>query len=515
MSGAPDILVIGSGMGGGALTYGLKDGDARVLVVERGERLPREPANWSVEEVFGRRRYRSVDCWLDRDGRPFNPGIHYYVGGNTKVYGAAMVRLRREDFGELAHAGGVSPAWPISYDELEPWYGLAERMMDVHGAAGADPTEPPRSSAYPRPPIAHDPAIASLADRLERQGLHPFPLPAAIDQGPAGTCIRCRTCDGFPCRLGAKGDAETRCIDPALRSRRVSLRTGVKVRRLLTTPDGRRVDGVETETADGVEVLRAGTVVVACGAVQSAALLLRSANPRHPRGLANGSDQVGRNYMAHNPTALMAVDPRRRSDVVYQKSLAVNDFYFGAPDYRWPMGNVQMLGKLQAGMLTAALPLVPGAAMRWLAERSIDWYVCSEDLPEAKNRVTIEPDGRIRLSYRPNNLDGHERLVRRLARLMRKLGYPIVLTRRLGLETTSHQCGTVRFGTDPATSVLDPLCRAWEVENLYVVDGGFFPSSAAVNPALTIAAQALRVARHLLGASELARKAELQGPAHV
>jgi choline dehydrogenase-like flavoprotein len=201
--------------------------------------------------------------------------------------------------------------------------------------------------------------------------------------------------------------------------------------------------------------------------------------------------------------------------VVYQKSLAVNDFYFGAPDYRWPMGNVQMLGKLQAGMLTAALPLVPGAAMRWLAERSIDWYVCSEDLPEAENRVTIEPDGRIRLSYRPNNLDGHERLVRRLARLMRKLGYPIVLTRRLGLETTSHQCGTVRFGTDPATSVLDPLCRAWEVENLYVVDGGFFPSSAAVNPALTIAAQALRVARHLLGPGELARKAELQGPAHV
>jgi choline dehydrogenase-like flavoprotein len=153
--------------------------------------------------------------------------------------------------------------------------------------------------------------------------------------------------------------------------------------------------------------------------------------------------------------------------------------------------------------------------MRWLAERSIDWYVCSEDLPDPQNRVTIEPDGRVRLSYRPNNLEGHERLVRRLARLMRKLGYPIVLTRRLGLETTSHQCGTVRFGTDPATSVLDPLCRAWEVENLYVVDGGFFPSSAAVNPALTIAAQALRVARHLLGAGELARKAELQGPAHV
>jgi choline dehydrogenase-like flavoprotein len=516
MSGSPDILVIGSGMGGGALAYGLKGGDARVLVVERGERLPREPENWSVEEVFGRRRYRSVDTWLDRDGRPFNPGIHYYVGGNTKVYGAAMVRLRREDFGELAHPGGVSPAWPITYDELEPWYGLAEQMMWVQGEAGCDPTEPPRSSAYPRPPIAHDPAIARLAGRLAREGLHPFPLPAAIDQGPSGTCIRCRTCDGFPCQLGAKGDAETRCIDPALRSRQVTLRTGVKVRRLLTTPDGRRVDGVEAETPDGVQILRAGTVVVACGAVQSAALLLRSANARHPRGLANGSDQVGRNYMAHNPTALMAVNPVRKNDVVYQKSLAINDFYFGAPDYPWPMGNVQMLGKLQAGMLTAALPLVPNAVMHWLAERSVDWYVCSEDLPDRENRVAIEPDGQIRVSYRPNNLDGHDRLVRRLGRVMRRLGYPIILTRRLGLETTSHQCGTVRFGNDPATSVLGPLCRAWEVENLYAVDGGFFPSSAAVNPGLTIAAQALRVARHLLQAEGVtAREIELRRPAHV
>jgi choline dehydrogenase-like flavoprotein len=256
--------------------------------------------------------------------------------------------------------------------------------------------------------------------------------------------------------------------------------------------------------------------VVACGAVQSAALLLRSANARHPRGLANGSDQVGRNYMAHNPTALMAVDPLRKNDVVYQKSLAINDFYFGAPDYPWPMGNVQMLGKLQAGMLTATLPLVPGAAMRWLAARSIDWYVCSEDLPDPENRVTLEPDGQIRLSYRPNNLDGHERLVRRLAHLMRSLGYPVILTRRLGLETTSHQCGTVRFGGDPASSVLDPLCRAWEVDNLYVVDGSFFPASAAVNPALTIAAQALRVAQHLLRAGgQSVGQTEREGIAHV
>lgn len=491
----PDILVVGAGMGGGALAYGLKGCGLRVHVLERGGHLPREPENASVAEVFHARRYRSVDVWTDGAGKPFNPGIHYYVGGNTKVYGAAMMRLRERDFEDLEHEDGLSPAWPISHADLEPFYARAEAMMGTRGEAGADPTEPPHKAPYPHRPIPHDPGIARLVEGLERQGLRPFPLPVSIQQGEGGACRRCMTCDGFPCPHDAKGDAENRCLRPALLSGNVTLETGARVLRLLSSEDGRRIAGVEVETKGEVTVRRAPFVVLAAGAVNSAALLLRSAAGRHPDGLANGSGQVGRNYMAHNPTAVMAVG-LGRTGVAYQKTLAVNDFYFGMPGYAWPMGNLQMLGKLQAGMLTAETPYVPRAVMAALARRSFDWYAMSEDLPDPDNRVVLD-GGTIRLAYRRNNMGPHRRLVREVGRIMRRLGAPLVLTKWLGLQTTSHQCGTVRFGSDPATSVLDPFCKAWDLDNLYVVDGGFFPSSAAVNPALTIAAQALRVADHL------------------
>jgi choline dehydrogenase-like flavoprotein len=495
MRSDPDILIVGAGMGGSALAYALKDTGLRIHVLERGGYLPREAENSSVEEVFHRKRYRSVDVWTDAKGQPFNPGIHYYVGGNTKVYGATMMRLRERDFGELEHEDGVSPAWPISYAELEPYYARAEIMMGTRGATGADPTEPPHSAGYPFPPIPHDPGIATLVSGLEGQGLHPFPLPVSIQQGGGGACVRCMTCDGFPCPYDAKGDAENRCLRPAMLSGRVTLETDVRATRILTSQDGRAVTGVEVEGPGEISVRRAPIVVLAAGAINSAALLLRSATDKHPRGLANGSDQVGRNYMAHNPTAVMAVSPKR-TEVVYQKTFGVNDYYFGMPGYEKPMGNLQMLGKLQAGMLTASIPYVPRRVMDAVARRAFDWYVMSEDLPDPENRILL--DGRtIRLVYRQNNLKPHRRLVREVGRIMRGLGSPLILSKWLGLQTTSHQCGTVRFGTDPAASVIDPYCKAWELDNLYVVDGGFFPSSAAVNPALTIAAQALRVGDHL------------------
>jgi choline dehydrogenase-like flavoprotein len=496
MTTDPDILIIGAGMGGSALAFALKDSGLRVHVLERGGYLPREPENASVDEVFFRKRYRSVDVWKDADGKEFNPGIHYYVGGNTKMYGGAMMRLRERDFEDLEHEDGLAPAWPIRYGDLEPYYTRAEVMMGTRGQAAADPTEPPHSQPYPFPPIQHDPGIADLARGLERQGLKPFPLPVSMQQGGGGACVRCMTCDGFPCAYDAKGDAENRCLRPALMSGNVTLETHVKVRRLLTSPDGRTVTGVEVEAKGGVEIRRAPIVVLAAGAINSAALLLRSATDRHPRGLANGSDQVGRNYMAHNPTAVMAVG-LKPTGVTYQKTIAVNDYYFGMPGYDKPMGNLQMLGKLQAGMLTASIPFAPRAAMDMLARRSIDWYVMSEDLPDPNNRVTLD-GSTIKLAYKQNNMGPHLRLVREISRIMRRLGSPLILTKWLGLQTTSHQCGTIRFGSDPATSALDPLCKAWEVDNLYVVDGGFFPSSAAVNPALTIAAQALRVGDHLM-----------------
>jgi len=495
MRSDPDILIVGAGMGGSALAYALKDTGLRIHVLERGGYLPREAQNSSVDAVFHQKRYRSVDVWTDEKGQPFNPGIHYYVGGNTKVYGATMMRLRERDFEDLEHDGGVSPAWPVTYGDLEPYYTRAEIMMGTRGETGADPTEPPHSGAYPHAPIPHDPGIANLVRGLEGRGLHPFPLPVSIQQGGGGACVRCMTCDGFPCPYDAKGDAENRCLRPALLSGNVVLETDAKVLRILISPDGRSVTGVEVEAPGEVSIRRAPIVVLAAGAINSAALLLRSATDRHPRGLANGSDQVGRNYMAHNPTAVMAVSPKR-TEVSYQKTFGVNDYYFGMPGYEKPMGNLQMLGKLQAGMLTASLPFVPRPVMDALARRSFDWYVMSEDLPDPENRVLL--DGRtIRLIYRQNNMRPHRRLVREVGRIMRGLGSPLILSKWLGLQTTSHQCGTVRFGNDPATSVLDPYCRAWELDNFYVVDGGFFPSSAAVNPALTIAAQALRVGDHL------------------
>jgi choline dehydrogenase-like flavoprotein len=422
------------------------------------------------------------------------------VGGNTKVYGAALPRFRNQDFSNLEHEGGISPAWPVTYEEFEPYYCRAEQMLLVHGEPGTDPTEPPRSAPFPFPAVPHEPYIEDLKRRLERQGLHPFFLPLGIDLRQDGKCIRCKTCDGFPCKVNAKADAEISCVRPALASENIELMTRAFVRRLITGPSGKRVTEVEIER-DGESLrISADTFVVSCGAVNSAALLLRSASSLHPNGLANSSRLVGRNYMVHNNTALMAVHPFRVNPTTFQKTMAVNDFYFhGEEDYRFPLGNLQLLGKLQAGMLTANQRWVPKPILREFAKRSVDWWVMTEDLPDPENRIILGSGGRIEVRFRPNNLRAHERLIQAARGMLRRAGYPIVITQRMGIETNSHQCGTARFGTDPAKSVLDPFCRSHDVTNLFVVDSAFFPSSSAVNPALTIAAQALRVADHLLG----------------
>jgi len=493
-----DIVIVGSGAGGGALAYALHDSGLRILLVERGDFLPQEPQNWSPEAVFDQQRYKASEEWEDvQTGAMFRPGVHYFVGGNTKVFGAALPRLRREDFGALEHHEGISPAWPISYDDLEPYYAQAEHLYRAHGSIGDDPTEPWRSSPYPYPAVPHEPYIEEVITRLRQQGLRPYALPLGIDLRPGGRCIRCKTCDGFPCQVQAKSDAEVRCVRPALSSPHVELLTHAYVERLLTDQSGRRVTGIAIKQGTSRREVQAAVVVVSCGAVNSAALLLRSANTAHPHGLANSSGLVGCNYMVHNNTALMAVHPTKRNATVFQKTIALNDFYLRGDDWPYPMGNIQLLGKLQAGMLTADQPLAPRPVLREIANRSLDWWVMSEDLPQRDNRVTLALSGAIRIHWRPNNLSAHIRLVRRARRIMREAGYPLVLTRRMGIETNSHQCGTLRFGQDPATSVLDPHCRAHDIENLYVVDGSFFPSSTASNPALTIIAQSLRVGEHL------------------
>jgi choline dehydrogenase-like flavoprotein len=406
--------------------------------------------------------------------------------------------MRQEDFGAIEHEGGTSPAWPISYDDIEPYYARAEEWYLAHGEAGLDPTEPYRSTPYPFPPVPSDPYMLDLAEKFRNQGLHPYPLPLGLNYHANGTCIRCRTCDAFPCPLGAKADSHTCGILPALNDPNIELWTGAFARHLLTDGSGRSVVAVEVERNGEMLQISAGTVVVACGAVNSAALLLRSANAMHPDGLANRSGQAGRNYMVHNNAVLMAVHPTMINGTVVQKSFSINDFYFRGPGFPYPLGNLQPVGKVQTAMLQAAMKRAPARLLTQLAARSTDWWVMSEDLPDPENRVTLGTNGRIRVHWKANNLVTHRKFIDTAKDLFRNAGYPLVVTKTMGIETNSHQVGTIRFGHDPATSVLDQYCKAHGLHNLYVVDASFFPSSTAVNPALTIMAQAIRVAEHIV-----------------
>ena len=489
-----DVVIIGSGMGGGTTAHALARRGVDVLVLERGERLPREPENWSPRAVFVERRYKPAERWLDGAGRGFAPGVHYVVGGSTKVYGASLPRFREQDFTAVEHEDGISPAWAFSYADLEPYYGDAEQMYRVHGTTGEDPTEPWRSSAFPYPALEHEPYIAELAARLRAQGVSPSANAMGVDRRVGGTCVRCATCDGFPCKLGAKSDAETCGIDPALATGNARLLTGVRVRRIVTDGSGLRVDHLVADDGHGTVKVTGAKFILAAGAVNSAALLLASADDKHPRGLANSSDQVGRNFMMHNNAHIVAVDLNRENDVTFQKTLSVNDWYHDG-GHGYPLGSMQLIGKVQGLMMKAAAPRgVPGAVLNQVARRSVEWLIMAEDLPSRDSRVTVDGAGRITTARVARGVRTHRRLLERAKRLLRSVGYDAIFTQQFDISMNSHQCGTVVSGTDPATSVLDPWCRTHDIENLWVIDGGFFPSSAAMNPALTIAAQALRVA---------------------
>lgn len=512
-----EVIIIGTGAGGGTLAWRLAPSGKRILLLERGDYVPREKENWSTKAVNQEGRYQTKEVWSDREGRPLHPHTNYWVGGNTKFYGAALFRLRAEDFGEIRHHGGLSPAWPISYDELEPYYSEAEQLYQVHGERGVDPTEPPAGAPYPWPAVSHEPRIQELSDDLAAQGLKPFhtPLGVMLDEANPrrSRCIRCATCDGHPCLVYAKSDAQVVCVDPALEHPNVTLLTGAYVARLETSASGREVTSVIVEQDGVTQTYSADLVVAACGAINSAALLLRSASDRHMDGLANGSGVVGRHYMGHVNSVLMAIS-RCPNPTVFQKTLSVNDFYFGSPAWDHPMGHISFVGKLDADTLRAGAPkIAPQWTLEKMATHSLDFWLTSEDLPDPKNRVTLDAKGGIVLSYRPNNVEGHRRLTARLKQLVEGqrrcpehghdchvglFARSLFVGQQIPLAGVAHQNGTIRFGTDPATSALDPTCRAHEVDNLYVVDGSFFPSSGAVNPALTIMANALRVGDHLL-----------------
>ncbi len=510
-----DVMVIGSGPGGASLAHRLAATGKRILLIERGDYLTRSRANWDSKTVFIDGAYQSPETWYNSKGDAFHPGLHYYVGGNSKVYGAALFRLRERDFGEIIHQDGISPAWPVSYNEFEPFYSQAEALFHVHGQRGEDPDEPPASAAYPHPAVSHEPHVQDLSDRLTQLGLHPFHLPLGIllDEKngrvtPTSTCIRCNAFDGFPCLLNGKADAQVMCVDPALAAHpNLTLLTNAYVQRLLTDATGRRITAAQVLRDGQEERYSADIVVVACGALSSALLLLRSRSETHPNGLANGSDQVGRNYMRHNQSVLMAL-MREPNDTVFQKTMALGDFYFGADDWNYPLGLIQMCASSDAEQIKGeALPTwlewLPDMPFSEMARHSMDFWLSSEDLPRPENRIFYNGE-KVVLDVTETNMEAHRRLKKKLEHYLNQCGARSVLLERrlyfgkdIPLGGTAHQAGTCRFGTDPARSVLDTNCKAHELDNLYVTDASFFPSIGAVNPTLTIIANALRVAEHL------------------
>ena len=508
-----DVIIAGTGAGGGTLAHTLAPSGKRVLLLERGDFLPREMDNWDPGKVFIDGKYISADTWYDADDKPFQPQVHYFVGGATKLYGAALYRLRPGDFEELKHIDGVSPAWPVTYDELEPYYTKAEWLYQVHGEHGADPTEGAWSKQYPWPAVSHEPRIQQLVDDLRAGGYHPFTAPCGILLDEAdrarSACIRCTWCDGYPCLVHAKSDAETMAVRPALASPNVTLLVNAEVTQLETNPAGTSVSTVVVSRGGQREEYSADIVVVAAGAANSARILLRSANDKHPNGLANGSDQVGRNYMFHNSKAVVALS-KEPNDTTFQKTLALNDFYFGTDDYQWPIGNIQMVGKSNAEAMKGEEPTLTKLAPRWslaeTARHAVDFWLTTEDLPLPENRVTLAADGNLKLQYTSSNDEEADRLYHELKKLLNHvgladhhvLGKNFYMHMSIPVAGCAHQAGTTRFGDDPATSVLDRDCKAHELDNLSVVDTSFFPSIGAVNPALTAMANAIRVGEHLL-----------------
>src|SRR3954464_12305260 len=509
MSEHYDVIIIGTGAGGGTLAHRLAPSGKRILLLERGGYLPREPENWDSQEVFLKERYLSGEGRIDKDGTAFRPHQQYFVGGNTKFYGAILFRFRERDFGEVRHWAGTSPAWPIDYHDLEPYYAQAEELYLVHGEAGEDPTEPPRSGPFPYPAVWHEARIQELHDTLERKGHHPFHLPVGVDMNEsdpeAGRCVRCDRFDGFPCLTDGKADAHVRCVRPAIQHDTVTLRTHARVERIGTDASGSSVSEVVVDRKGNEERYSADVIVVSCGAANSAALLLRSGGEKHPNGLANSSDVVGRHYMAHLNSAVVAIS-RTANHTRFQKTLGLNDFYWGAKDAAFPLGHIQMLGNSDRDILRTGAPrLAPGLPLDYVAPHSIHLGLPPEDLPHPDQRRTVDRQGNIPLAKTYRNTEPHRRLLAKLKDLLGPLGCHrtsiprwAVLSQQVPLAGIAHNCGTVRFGTDPKRSALDLNCKAHDLDNLYVVDTSFFPSSSAVNPALTAMANALRVGDHLL-----------------
>jgi len=492
-----DIAIVGSGAAGGTLAGELAAAGLAVLLLERGGPMALGDQNVADVALFRKQRYHPGEEWFGPDGDPFAPQMVYAFGGNTKIWGAELQRMREPEFTGLALQEGPSPDWELRYADLAPWYERAEVLYRVHGRAGVDPTEPPRSADYPHAPRPIEPFLDELRQGLERQSLHPYPLP-----------LSWTTSSEDP-----SGDAERFGVDRALAAGTVTIRRGARVIALHVNPSGTEVKGVEAEIEAQRWLFTAHQVVLAAGAVNSAAILLRSVSDRHPRGLANGSDQVGRNLMKPQLTSILQLAAQPNSGR-YPRSLGITDHYWGDKNVTFPLGSIQSGGGvLQDPLFTESPPvlslvtrLMPDFGLEQLAARSVCWWAMSTVLPDPENRLSVRGE-RLQISYLPNNREAHDRLVYRWLDTLKAVeadplttvvqSAPIYPRGEAPLAVMGYSCGTCRMGSDPATSVVDLEGRSHEVANLTIADASILPGCPAVGPGLTVIANALRIALRL------------------
>lgn len=478
-----DAVVVGTGAGGAPLALRLGEHGLRVLVLEQGGflKIPRGGDAAPVGKFIGH-------VMKSRD-EPIS-----VIGGRTKFYGAALYRMRKSDFRAVEHEAGVSPAWPITYDEIEPYYGQAETLYRVHGAAEGDPTEPPRSQPYPYPPIPHGPLVATMVDRLARTGTPAAPIPTGLDYRPGGACVLCPTCDAHYCTLDAKMDAETAALRPALATGNVRLATNTECLRVLTDDAGGQVTGVLIRQGGRERTIRAPVVAVCAGLPGSAALLRASRTARHPEGLGNARGALGRYLGGHSVGMIFPFVTWRQVPAFYTKTFAINAFYEGGADWPYPLGVIQVAGQMPFWE-EASRPMRPIAKL--VGTRSLMSFYMTEALPTREAGLIFDGDritGRVEPAH---SLKTFARLRALAVDAFRRAGYLSLARKRP--PYLWHEVGTVRFGTDPATSVLDPNCQVHDIGGLYVLDASTLPSAGAVNTALTITALSLRAGDHIAG----------------
>ena len=495
-----DVIVIGSGAGGGTLAGQLAASGKAVLLLERGGAMPLADQNVADVDLFRKDRYHPGEQWFGTDGDPFSPQTIYALGGNTKIWGGVLQRMREREFSGLALQEGATPSWEISYSDLAPYYDRAETLYRVHGNAGADPTEPPRSAGYPQPPRPIEPFLEELRSALQRCGTQPFDLPLSWSDSVADPT----------------GDAELFGVDPARAASTVQVRERARVRRLHVNPSGKEVRGVEAEI-DGITWLfSAHLVVLAAGAINSAEILLRSATEHHSRGLANGSDQVGRNLMKPQLTSIIQLAAAANSGR-YARSLGVNDYYWGDANVSFPLGSIQSGGGVLQDALFAESPpvlslvtkLLPNFGLEQLASRSVAWWAISAVRPDPHNRLTLRGN-HLQIHYLPNNREAHDRLVYRWIDTLKQVEAdplcqvvkpaPTHPRGEAPLTVMGSVCGTCRMGSNPATSVVDLQGRCHELANLWIADASIFPSCPSVPIGLTVIANALRISEQVLAA---------------